>query len=194
MRPLLLAILLLLFATTLSFAQGLELVERMGSEQIKVVKMFGSESFNVEVSHLKVSKLSDVDSGSLTKLSSYEMALLQFNSTKSEATGVNYAAATFGGRGGVGLSMKTELVRNSGTLSLDVKQSQELSKAINDLFVAYQTFKNLGNLDFAVRLSTSFGLELSNDGNQIGLLLEESKYLIPEAELQRLYSVVSKVK
>jgi hypothetical protein len=122
------------------------------------------------------------------------MALLQFNSTKSEATGVNYSAATFGGRGGVGLSMKTELVRNSGTLSLDVKQSQELSKAINDLFVAYQTFKNLGNLDFAVRLSTSFGLELSNDGNQIGLILEESKYLIPEAELQRLYSVVSKVK
>ena len=77
---------------------------------------------------------------------------------------------------------------------MDVKQSQELSKAINDLFVAYQTFKNLGNLDFAVRLSTSFGLELSNDGNQIGLILEESKYLIPEAELQRLYSVVSKVR
>ena len=166
----------------------------MGVEQIKVVKMFGSESFNVEVSHLKVSTLSDVDSGSLTKLSSYEMALLQFNSTKSEATGVSYASATFGGRGGVGLSLKTEFVRNSGTLSLDVKQSQELSKAINDLFVAYQTFKNLGNIDFAVRLSTSFGLELSNDGNQIGLILEESKYLIPEAELQRLYSVVSKVR
>ena len=122
MRLSLLTILSLLFATTPSFAQSLELVERMGVEQIKVVKMFGSESFNVEVSHLKVSKLSDVDSGSLTKLSSYEMALLQFNSTKSEATGVSYAAAAFGGRGGVGLSLKTELVRNSGTLSLEANR------------------------------------------------------------------------
>ena len=69
-----------------------------------------------------------------------------------------------------------------------------MSKAINDLFVAYQTFKNIGNLDFAVRLSTSFGLELSNDGYQIALILDESKYLIPETELQRLYSVVSKVR
>ena len=184
----------LIFASVHSFGQGLELVEQIGFQQIKIVKLFGSEAFNVSVSHLKVSNLSDVDAGSLIKLSSYEMATLQFNSSKSEATGVNYGAASSGGKGALGVTLNTQFVKSSGVLSLDAKQSAELSKAINDLFVAYQTFKNEGLSEFAIRLTTSFGLELSNYGDQIGLVLDGVKYIIPESELQRLYSVVSKVK
>lgn len=187
-------LLFIIFTSVRSFGQGLELVEQIGFQQIKIVKLFGSEAFNVSVSHLKISELSDVDAGSLTKLSSYEIATMQFNSLKSEVNGANYGAATSGGRGALGVSVNTQLVKNSGVLSLDAKQSSELSKAINDLFVAYQTFKNEGLSEFAIRLTTSFGLELSNDGDQIGLGFDGVKYIIPETELQRLYSVVSKVK
>jgi hypothetical protein len=176
-----------------SFGQQLEIVERIGHEQIKLNKFFGSESFFVEVSHLKVSELTDVDAGSISKKSSQEFALLQFQSTKSEAMGVSYGAATSAGRSALGLSLNTKLTRNSGTLYLDSAQSSELSKAINDLFVAFQTFKIAGNADFAIRLMTSFGLELTNDGDEIGLLYDGMKYIIPESELKRLYSVISKV-
>ena len=186
--------LLLSLLTLTSFGQRLEIVERIGYEQIKLSKFFGSETFYVEVSHLEVSDLTDVDSGSITKKSSQEFAVLQFQTSKSEATGISYGAATSAGRSALGLSLNTKLTKSSGTLFLDVEQSGELSKAINDLFVAFQTFKNSGKKDFAIRLTTSFGLELTNDGDEIGLLVDGVKYSIPESELRRLYSVVSKVK
>ncbi|MGA1398450.1 MAG: hypothetical protein ACO31K_07370, partial [Schleiferiaceae bacterium] len=55
--------LLLSLLTLTSFGQRLEIVERIGYEQIKLNKFFGSETFYVEVSHLEVSDLTDVDSG-----------------------------------------------------------------------------------------------------------------------------------
>ena len=185
--------LVLCLMTLMSSGQRLEIVERISYQQIKLSKFFGSESLFVVVTHLEVSDLTDVDSGSIRKKSSQEFALLQFQSSKSEASGVSYGAATSAGRSALGLSLNTQFIRNSGTLYLDSVQSGELSKAINDLFVAFQTFKNSGKENFAVRLTTSFGLELTNDGEEIGLLVDGVKYIIPEAELRRLYSVVSKV-
>jgi hypothetical protein len=112
--------------TLMSSGQRLEIVERISYQQIKLSKFFGSESFFVEVSHLEVSDLTDVDSGSIRKKSSQEFALLQFQSSKSEASGVSYGAATSAGRSALGLSLNTQFIRNSGTLYLDSVQSGEL--------------------------------------------------------------------
>lgn len=171
-------------------AQNIELVELIKGEKFKVQSIFSNEAYFVNVSHMRISEIA---MGKIDTSTSNEYAFFDLLSSKSEVTGSSYGGAT-GSATLFGATVNTVLNKEQDILVLNVNQCKELAKAINQLFVSYEKQKMKGRTDFLIRIKTSTRLNLSNDGNKIGLEYDGETYLIPALELREMYDLVSKVK
>ncbi len=171
--------------------QKVEVVKQLDNARFKIAPLFGNESYLIDVSRVEFSLL-DTTTQKIDKSTSNQFSIIRLFSSKSKVDGVDYGGAT-GTATLFGATVNTSLNKNEDYLQLNKAQSNELKRALNKMFVAYEKLKMDGSKDFLVRVETSFGLALTNDGQQIGLEYEGEIYLVEEEKLWELYGVVSKV-